>query len=466
MKAAARAPVCEAVISPHHEQNIKTEGRVLALSLFAIVTALLVLLVPPAANAVPAAGGDSTACCPQDEETCERCWESGGNLLFSQQNRYILPEGETQVRDLYLFAGNLKIEGTLDGDILAFVQEGRISGTVTEDLNLFAETIRIEGEIGDDLRVACKNLYIDGTVRGNVVAACATLHFDEEASIEGDLLVACGVADVNGSVGGAAKIITGVLNIDGSIAGNAEVTTDGGIDIGPNARFGGDLHYEGPDEIDIPPGIVAGEVQFFRKVEKEKPEFHLTRAVEAGIHILGFIAALIAGTLIVAFTKDHARQTAETIRKKPLKSVGIGFIAFICVPIVLLILLVMIITIPLMFVVLMSYLIALYIAKFYVAIWLGNLILQRSGRTDVSPIPSLLLGLVPIYLVTAIPIAGTLIGIVIIFFGLGALLQRKETRLDTAFEPPPAPEGALPSTFPGSPAAPAAPIPPPPPAGV
>jgi len=68
--------------------------------------------------------------------------------------------------------------------------------------------------------------------------------------------------------------------------------------------------------------------------------------------------------------------------------------------------------------------------------------------------------------VTAIPIAGTLIGIVIIFFGLGALLQRKETRLDTAFEPPPAPEGALPSTFPGSPAAPAAPIPPPPPAGV
>jgi hypothetical protein len=159
----------------------------------------------------------------------------------------------------------------------------------------------------------------------------------------------------------------------------------------------------------------------------------------------------VAGTVIVALTKDHARRTSETIRTKPLKSLGIGFVTFICMPIVLLILLVLIITAPLMFVVTLAYLIMLYIAKFYVAIWLGDLILRRSGRTDVSPIPSLLLGLVPIYLVTAIPFLGTFIGIVIIFFGVGALLQRRETRLDTAFEPAPMPESpsGLPNNFPG-----------------
>ena len=62
----------------------------------------------------------------------------------------------------------------------------------------------------------------------------------------------------------------------------------------------------------------------------------------------------------------------------------------------------------------------------------------------------MLLGLLIVYLVTAIPIFGTLVGIVIIFFGLGALLQRKETKLDAAFEPAPAVSNGLPNEFPGS----------------
>ena len=149
-------------------------------------------------------------------------------------------------------------------------------------------------------------------------------------------------------------------------------------------------------------------------------------------------------------TSDHARKTAEIIRTKPLKSLGIGFVTYICMPLVLLLLLVFILTIPLMFVVGLAYAIALYIAKFYFSIWLGNIILGRGGRTDVSPIPSMLLGLTLVYLVTAIPFVGTLVGIVIIFFGLGALMQRKETKLDAAFEPAPAASNGLPNEFPGT----------------
>jgi hypothetical protein len=117
----------------------------------------------------------------------------------------------------------------------------------------------------------------------------------------------------------------------------------------------------------------------------------------------------------------------------------------------------LIVTIPLSFVLGLAYLIALYIAKFYVAIWIGNVILRRGGRMDVSPVPSMLLGLVIIYIVTAIPIAGTLIAFLTVFLGLGALLQRKETRLEAAFEPAPEPPGGLPNGFPGAPPAPPAP---------
>ncbi|MCK4679894.1 hypothetical protein KAT82_02110, partial [bacterium] len=292
--------------------------------------------------------------------------------------------------------------------------------------------------------------YLDGHIGGDLIVFAKRIEISETAVIDGDAIIAGATVTVDGAIGGRARIMTGFLDMDGTIAGNAEITADGGMRLGPDAHIGGDLLYEGPSEIDIPEGTVAGEVTF-QKIIKEDFDFEGFIG-GAGIlfHILGFIAALVAGTVIVALMTDHARRTAEIIRTRPLKSLGIGFVTFICMPIVLLLLLVFILTIPLMFVVGLAYVIALYIAKFYFSIWLGNLILSRGGRTDVSPIPSMLLGLTIVYLVTAIPVVGTLVGVIIIFFGLGALLQRKETRLDAAFEPAPVVSNGLPDEFPGA----------------
>lgn len=373
-------------------------------------------------------------------------------ITINQEGSYIVPKGEVRTDDVYTWAQRLEVMGTLDGDIIAGFQSGEISGTVTQDLNGAANTMTISGEVGDDVRFACETFYVSGRIGGDLLVAARDVQILPGAVVEGDVFIACGTATIDGSVGGRARVFTGALGMNGTIAGNAEITTDGGIRLGPDAHIGGDLVYEGPTPMEIPEGIVAGDITWHEKLEKEfESGFEWPAGVNTFFHFLSFFMALVAGSVIVALTKDHARRTAEIIRTKPLKSLGIGFVTFICMPIVLLILLVLIITAPLMFVGTLAYLIMLYIAKFYVAIWLGNLILKRSGRVDVSPIPSLLLGLVIIYLVTAIPIAGTFIGIVIIFFGIGALLQRRETRLDVAFEP--APAGAspdsLPNNFPG-----------------
>jgi len=66
----------------------------------------------------------------------------------------------------------------------------------------------------------------------------------------------------------------------------------------------------------------------------------------------------------------------------------------------------------------------------------------------------MLLGLVILYVVTAIPVAGTLISFLIVFLGIGALLQRRETRLEAAFEAEPSEPEGLPNGFPGAPPAP------------
>jgi len=445
MNAMRMTSVRQVAVAVVGESSVRNVMIRVAVGLLVVAVALGVLLVPSPAEAVDTGAGTVA------RNVVHVVTPGHGKIDIQQAEQYLVPEGETREADLYIWAQSLEIAGTLDGDLIAGFQEGKITGTVTQDLNGMCETMRISGVVGDDVRFACETFYLDGHIGGDFIVVAKRIEISETAVIDGDAIIACATATVDGAIGGRARIMTGFLDMNGTIAGNAEITTDGGMRLGPDAHIGGDLFYEGPSEIDIPEGTVAGEITF-QKVIKEDIDFDFDFLGGAGVlfHFLGFIAALIAGTIIVALTTDHAKRTAEIIRTKPLKSLGIGFVTYICMPIVLLVLLVFILTIPLMAVVGLAYAIALYIAKFYFSIWLGNLILRRGGRTDVSPIPSMLLGLTIVYLVTAIPIMGALVGVIIIFFGLGALMQRKETRLDAAFEPAPVVSNGLPDEFPGT----------------
>jgi cytoskeletal protein CcmA (bactofilin family) len=378
---------------------------------------------------------------------------------FAKSGDLLLAPGDTLRNDLYQWGQVLGVEGTLDGDVICWVQSARIAGTVTEDVNVFAQDVAISGVIGDDLRAGCQSLSIDGRVGGDVLAGAATISVSDRSVIGGDVRVGCGVAAVNGTVNGNLSLYGGQITLNGTVLGDATIVSDGGIEFGENARIAGDLSYKAPAAIDIPAGVVAGQVTFVERQEEAELQ-KLEKGLEdlaVAFHIYLFLAAIVAGCIIVALTKDHANRTAAVLRRKPLKSLAIGFIAFICVPIVVIITLVLVLTIPLAMVLGLGYAIVAYIAKFYVAIWLGSIIVRRKEGETRSPIPVMLLGLAILYILTALPFVGTLISFLIVFLGFGALLQRKETHLDQVFEQKSEPNGALPGAFPAPPAAPSAP---------
>lgn len=380
---------------------------------------------------------------------------ASGKMAGGGTDQYVVPIGETLEEDVYVGARGVSISGVLDGDLFAWAQSITVDGTVTQDLVVLAETVRINGEVSDDVRVGCHTLEIAGTVRGDVMVGASEVRILEGAVIEGDLLAGCGTIAIDGTIGGFAKVASGIVSMDGSIGEDATFMTDGGITLGEGAHIGGDLTYKGPAEIEFRRGAVSGAIIFEPKTDEVKAKlegFDLPSVAKVVLHVLLFIAAIVTGSILIALTSDHARRTSQKIGTKPLKSLGIGFIAFICIPVVALIALVLIVTIPLSFILVLGYLVAVYIAKFYVAIWVGNLILRRGDRRDLSPVPPMLLGLIVLYILTAIPVAGVLISFLIIFLGLGALLQRKETRLNGAFESAPAETGGLPNGFPGAPA--------------
>lgn len=371
---------------------------------------------------------------------------------FAKSGDFLLAPGDTLENDLYQWGQMLAIDGTLDGDVVAWAQTAKVAGAVTQDMNIFAQDLSITGRVGDDLRAFCQSISLDGSVGGDLLALAATLGVSERSVIDGELRAGCGVATVNGTVNGNLALYAGQVTLNGKVLGDAMIVSDGGITFGEKAEIAGNLAYKAPGPVELRPDLVKGTVTFTPQEPEERKEPKWRGGLGLAFRVLLFLAAVIAGSVIIALTKDHANRTASIIRRKPLKSLAIGFIAFICVPVVILITIALILTIPLAMILTLGYVIAAYIAKFYVAIWLGSIIVRRPGGSTKSPVPVMLLGLCILYFVAAIPIIGTLITFLVVFLGLGALLQRKETRLDQVFEQQPEPNGALPGAFPGTPA--------------
>jgi cytoskeletal protein CcmA (bactofilin family) len=378
--------------------------------------------------------------------------EPGDPEAFLTRGNLLIAPGDTLDKDLYQWGQLLEVDGTLNGDVVTWVQTAKVTGVITEDMNVAAQDVAITGVVGDDVRTLGQSLSLDGKVGGDVLVVGATVGVSDKTFIGGDLRAACGVATVNGTVGGDLALYAGQVNLDGKVLGNATIVSDGGIVFGENAEIAGNLVYESPEAVELRPGMVKGTVTFTPQLPEEDRDFELPEGAGAFFHIFLFFAAIIAGSILISLTKDHANRTAGIIRRRPLKSLAIGFIAFICVPVVIVITIALILTIPLAMVLTLGYLIAAYVAKFYVAIWLGSIIVRRAPDSRRSPVPVMLLGLLILYVATALPFVGTLITFLTVFLGLGALLQRKETRLDQVFEQQAEPNGALPGAFPGTPA--------------
>jgi hypothetical protein len=83
---------------------------------------------------------------------------------------------------------------------------------------------------------------------------------------------------------------------------------------------------------------------------------------------------------------------------------------------------ILLLTIPFIVIYLLAYIVAAYLAKVPVAIWVGRALSSRVGWT-LGPYKSLALGLAILYLVFMLPVIGILAQIFVALLGLGAMIS-------------------------------------------
>lgn len=334
---------------------------------------------------------------------------------------YKIPVDETRKGDAYVGAQSITIDGTQLGDLLAFSNAMNVSGTITGDVFWVGQSAFIDGSVGDSARMLGQSVTVNGTVDGDLLVFAGSLMLGPKARVTGDVLFFGQQIDLEGEVDGNVKGAGGEATLGGRIGKDVTLKCEA-VHLLPEARIEGDLTYQARKQLELEgTGQVKGRVQYEEKKDEKNREsaFSVRRVLW---WLYWTVAALVVGLLGLALFPHMAPEIAASVGKDFLGSLGVGFIATIVVPVAAVVICLAVVTIPLSFLLLLLYVIALYLAKLPVAIWLGQRILGRAGRAVPSPFACLALGVPLLYLAFKIPYLGTLLWCGTLFLGLGALI--------------------------------------------
>jgi cytoskeletal protein CcmA (bactofilin family) len=394
----------------------------------------------------------------------------------------IIEEGDVIEDDLYVSANTFTLKGVVKGDLIVIAPVVTIAptGVVEGDLMAAGQGVSVNGRVVDDVRIAGAMLMIgqNAVVGDDVLAAGYSLDFQSGSQVQGDVVIAGNQASVASQVAGDLFAAAEGLRLDGAISGNAKVTVGGGEDVppfnpfmfmppvpglpqavtipagltfGPNASVGGNLTYVAPNKIEIPAGVVIGEVAYNAPPPEEAKKVEPS-PTEAEIFLKWFIrlvrtlvTLLLVGLLIDFALPGFLRRSVVSLNSRLWLSLlwgvigvaGFVFGLFLIGFVMILVMIILgILTLgDLMGTTLMTglwlgstlilgyKLLTAYVAKIVVSACLGMWILDKIKSPAVEHhVWPTVIGVVILAFLWAIPVLGWLVNLAVILFGLGAVL--------------------------------------------
>ena len=276
-----------------------------------------------------------------------------------------------------------------------------------------------------DIRAAGGNINISGVVDGNVTTVGGNIDIEQSSNIVGSMVGAGGNIQVFGPIGRGLTVGAGALTINNTV-GSDILAGVGEFDLSSNARVNGDIIYASEREINIAnDATVSGEVtqHIVPRVDVPKKEGILA-AINFGWNLYTFLGTFFVGAILIIFGPNYTRKVVAKINDRPWMSMGIGFLALIITPIIIVLLFITIIGIPLSILLLVYYIFVVMFAKVFTAVFLGGKISGFLGQ-KYNLFITFLFGLAALSIVGLIPIVGGIISFVAMLAGFGAVVLTK-----------------------------------------
>jgi cytoskeletal protein CcmA (bactofilin family) len=345
--------------------------------------------------------------------------------------------------DYFGVGGSLNLTDPTAGD--AFLAGGRVStaAEVKGDLVAAGGEVSIGGGIGDDLYAAGGEVQVDAVVTGNARLAGGDVAIGPATVIGGALTASGGRVRFEGNARERLHASGGSVFIDGTVQGDAEVEAEQ-IEIGPNTRITGKLVAHTSRAPEIPAGAqILGGVEFHAAevghVISDSDAQNL-RTVAHGVgSFFWVLGVFVAGTLFMLIFPAYSARAAQWIGQEPLRSLGLGFVILVSLPVLFVLLLITIIGIPLALIVAMLYGLLLFLGWVTAALFVAQKLLGflRSGApvTLGWKLLALFLAVLGLWLLGFVPIVGGWIRFAALLLGIGALVWQGWPRREVAPQP-------------------------------
>jgi len=339
-----------------------------------------------------------------------------------EHRRVILPAGETHEGWYFAAGDQVMIEGTVNGDAYAAGGLVQVDGTINGDLIVAGGQVVITGKVTDDIRAAGGSVECNGPVGKNLSAAGGSMRIGKGAEIGGGLLAAGGNLFVGGRVERHAMIAAGDMSMSGTINGNVNFA-GGALSVLNGSTVGGNLRalVDDTSRVEIASGVVRGKVDVS------------SRETKAAHTILGlspwrfwwkilWTLSLIATTLVlVLLFRKQITGIGKAILGQPARSFLWGIVGLVAIPILTIILFITVIGIPVGLLLLLLYLWMVYLSQVSLGVVLGQRLFGGEGTWRLFG--AFAVGILIVQLLTLVPYLGTILVLVGLLVGLGAILM-------------------------------------------
>lgn len=348
----------------------------------------------------------------------------GSALERRKSNVVTVPSGET-VDDTLLAAGDtVHIDGIVTGNLIAGGRRITIKGTVKGDAICFAQSVEVDGTVEGNVFSFARDLSVRGQVAHSLHGFAQTFRLESPGGVEADLIAFVDQLSLDGTVGRDARLFAGSVDVRGTI-GRHLTAHAGRLTLLRDARVAGDLtaYVAKRERAHIDPGAtIAGKTNIQVRVRPSRysqSKFYFWQAVRLG-------AAFVTGLLLFWLFPVLFRARLTTAGGV-LRTLGIGFLVLVVTPLAAVLVGITLIGLPIGLLGLVVWLAGLYLAKIFVAGWLGQALRRpESPQTGAFALP-LLLGLVIVFVAMNLPYLGGLIRFLVILLGLGiALVQVRQ----------------------------------------
>jgi len=346
----------------------------------------------------------------------------------NKKGSVVIKADETLDDTLVVRAQKVIVDGTITGNLIAFGKNIEVNGTVKGDVFAFASGVNIRGRVDGNAFVFTQGLNVSGIVGQSIYSFSEGANAAREAHVSGDWVGFAEGVNLDGTVDRDLVAFAKSVNVAGTVSRNVtaftqEANVAGGAHVGGNVT----VHTDKQENVHVDPeAVVGGKVE--TKIEAKKGHAGISAPFYLQI-TLGLAIVFSLGMLLHKFYPFLFTGRLD-IGGDVGRAAGLGFIGAVATPAAAVVLCVILIGIGAMagtfliatiipMLVLLLWMLALYLAKIFVGVPIGQLILRRPPGQPGRVAAPMLIGLVIVYIVTNLPYIGWAFTFVVWVLGLG-----------------------------------------------